>query len=128
MGIFFIPLKFSSKLLSKTTNTKYFHVNKSYSSLVSRAFSREMLKRGIAVVVVGFPATPIIESRTRFCLSAGHTPEMLEKVNLILIPIITTCFIRCWISTCFCCLCLGLFGGQRVSSICLLKFHRIYLL
>lgn len=44
------------------------------------AFSREMLKRGIAVVVVGFPATPIIESRTRFCLSAGHTPEMLEKV------------------------------------------------
>merc|ERR1712002_198934 len=44
------------------------------------AFSREMLKRGIAVVVVGFPATSIIESRTRFCLSAGHTPEMLEKV------------------------------------------------
>jgi serine palmitoyltransferase len=44
------------------------------------AFSREMLKRGIAVVVVGFPATPIIESRTRFCLSAGHTPEMLDKV------------------------------------------------
>lgn len=44
------------------------------------AFSREMLARGIAVVVVGFPATPIIESRSRFCLSAAHTPEMLEKV------------------------------------------------
>ncbi|XP_057315311.1 serine palmitoyltransferase 2-like [Hydractinia symbiolongicarpus] len=44
------------------------------------AFSREMLARGIAVVVVGFPATPIIESRTRFCLSAAHTPEMLDKV------------------------------------------------
>lgn len=44
------------------------------------AFSREMLARGIAVVVVGFPATSIIESRTRFCLSASHTPEMLEKV------------------------------------------------
>jgi len=44
------------------------------------AFSREMLKRGIAVVVVGFPATSIIESRTRFCLSAGHTSEMLKKV------------------------------------------------
>ncbi|XP_065661031.1 serine palmitoyltransferase 2 isoform X2 [Hydra vulgaris] len=48
------------------------------------AFSREMLKRGIAVVVVGFPATPIIESRSRFCLSAAHTPEMLNKVLLAL--------------------------------------------
>jgi len=44
------------------------------------AFSREMLKRGIAVVVVGFPATPIIESRSRFCLSAAHTRVMLDKV------------------------------------------------
>jgi len=44
------------------------------------AFSREMLARDIAVVVVGFPATPIIESRSRFCLSAAHTPQMLEKV------------------------------------------------
>ncbi|KAJ3215663.1 serine palmitoyltransferase component [Clydaea vesicula] len=39
------------------------------------AFSREMLKRGIAVVVVGYPATPIITSRVRFCLSAAHTME-----------------------------------------------------
>eukprot|EP00794_Sanderia_malayensis_P020494 gene20494-22510_t len=44
------------------------------------AFSREMLKRDIAVVVVGFPATPIIESRTRICLSAAHTREMVDKV------------------------------------------------
>ncbi|KAL8169111.1 UNVERIFIED_CONTAM: Serine palmitoyltransferase 2 [Gekko kuhli] len=42
------------------------------------AFGREMLKRHIAVVVVGFPATPIIESRARVCLSAAHTKEMLE--------------------------------------------------
>ncbi|KAI8915517.1 pyridoxal phosphate-dependent transferase [Powellomyces hirtus] len=41
------------------------------------AFSREMLKRGIAVVVVGYPATPIITSRVRFCLSAAHTIEDL---------------------------------------------------
>ena len=41
-----------------------------------------MLKRNVAVVVVGFPATPIIESRSRFCLSAGHTSEMLDKVYL----------------------------------------------
>lgn len=42
------------------------------------AFSREMLKRGIAVVVVSYPATPIITSRVRFCISASHTIEDLE--------------------------------------------------
>lgn len=42
------------------------------------AFSREMLKRGIAVVVVGYPATPIITSRVRFCLSAAHTMEDMK--------------------------------------------------
>ncbi|XP_052009826.1 serine palmitoyltransferase 2-like isoform X2 [Xyrauchen texanus] len=44
------------------------------------AFSREMLKRNIGVVVVGFPATPIIESRARFCISAAHSKEMLDSV------------------------------------------------
>lgn len=43
------------------------------------AFSRECLKRGLAVVVVGFPATPVILSRARFCISAGHTREDLVK-------------------------------------------------
>ncbi|XP_063804278.1 serine palmitoyltransferase 2 [Pseudophryne corroboree] len=43
------------------------------------AFGREMLKRNIGVVVVGFPATPIIESRARFCVSAAHTKEMLDQ-------------------------------------------------
>ena len=33
-----------------------------------RQFSREMLKRGIAVVVVGYPATPIITSRVRYII------------------------------------------------------------
>ncbi len=42
------------------------------------AFSREMLKRGVAVVVVGYPATPIITSRVRFCISAAHTLPDLE--------------------------------------------------
>uniref|UniRef100_A0AAY5EZC5 serine C-palmitoyltransferase n=1 Tax=Electrophorus electricus TaxID=8005 RepID=A0AAY5EZC5_ELEEL len=42
------------------------------------AFVREMLKRNIGVVVVGFPATPIIESRARFCISAAHTKETLD--------------------------------------------------
>uniref|UniRef100_A0A8C2DLB0 serine C-palmitoyltransferase n=1 Tax=Cyprinus carpio TaxID=7962 RepID=A0A8C2DLB0_CYPCA len=44
------------------------------------AFSRAMLKRKIGVVVVGFPATPIAEARARFCVSAAHTREMLDKV------------------------------------------------
>ncbi|KAK7907111.1 hypothetical protein WMY93_015723 [Mugilogobius chulae] len=42
------------------------------------AFGREMVKRNIGTVVVGFPATPIIESRARFCVSAAHTREMLD--------------------------------------------------
>lgn len=42
------------------------------------AFSRECLKRGLAIVVVGFPATSVVLSRARFCLSASHTREDLE--------------------------------------------------
>lgn len=42
------------------------------------AFSRECLKRGLAIVVVGFPATSVILSRARFCISAGHTRADLE--------------------------------------------------
>uniref|UniRef100_A0A8C6VYZ1 serine C-palmitoyltransferase n=1 Tax=Nothobranchius furzeri TaxID=105023 RepID=A0A8C6VYZ1_NOTFU len=45
------------------------------------AFGREMLKRNIGVVVVGFPATPIIESRARFCISAAHSKDMLDRVS-----------------------------------------------
>lgn len=46
-----------------------------------RAFGREMLKRNIGVVVVGFPATTIIESRARFCISAAHSKDMLDRVS-----------------------------------------------
>eukprot|EP01041_Mallomonas_annulata_P009476 gene9476-19684_t len=42
------------------------------------AFSRECLKRGLAVVVVGFPATSVVLSRARFCISAAHTREELD--------------------------------------------------
>eukprot|EP00475_Leptophrys_vorax_P045658 TRINITY_DN9563_c0_g1_i1.p1 TRINITY_DN9563_c0_g1~~TRINITY_DN9563_c0_g1_i1.p1 ORF type:complete len:501 (-),score=113.30 TRINITY_DN9563_c0_g1_i1:66-1499(-) len=42
------------------------------------AFSREALKRNLAVVVVGFPATPLLLGRVRFCISAGHTKEQLR--------------------------------------------------
>ena len=33
----------------------------------------------LAVVVVGFPATPLLLCRTRFCVSAGHTREDLDS-------------------------------------------------
>ena len=56
-----------------------------YNPTKIAAFSRECYKRGLAVVVVGFPATPLVTSRARFCISAGHTREdldfALEKIN-----------------------------------------------
>lgn len=42
---------------------------------------REMRKSGVAIVAVGFPATPLVESRIRFCLSSAHTKEMLDHVS-----------------------------------------------
>jgi len=50
-----------------------------YNPTKIAAFSRECLKRGLAVVVVGFPAVPILMSRARFCISAGHTRKELDK-------------------------------------------------
>lgn len=48
------------------------------------AFSRECLKRGVAIVVVGFPATSVILSRARFCISASHTHEdLVQAVKVI---------------------------------------------
>merc|ERR1711974_267447 len=42
------------------------------------AVSRTMLKHGVAVVGVGYPATPLLLARARFCISAGHTRETLD--------------------------------------------------
>jgi serine palmitoyltransferase len=44
------------------------------------AFSHEMLRRNISVVVVGYPATPLISSRARFCVSAAHNKEDLDRL------------------------------------------------
>jgi len=48
------------------------------------AFSRECLARGLAVVVVGFPATPLVYSRSRFCISASHNRRELENALKII--------------------------------------------
>lgn len=47
-------------------------------SFYCRAVVRTLTKRNIAVVGVGFPATPIMAGRIRFCLSASHTKEELD--------------------------------------------------
>lgn len=46
-----------------------------------RYFSRYCLEHGIGVTVAAFPAVPLEKSRIRFCLSASHTKEMLDKVH-----------------------------------------------
>ncbi|KAE8021271.1 hypothetical protein FH972_007178 [Carpinus fangiana] len=43
------------------------------------AFSRECLKQNVAVVMVSFPATPLLLARARICISASHTKEDLVK-------------------------------------------------
>ncbi|TPX30238.1 hypothetical protein SmJEL517_g06155 [Synchytrium microbalum] len=48
------------------------------SKLVS--ISRELTARGIAVVIVGYPATPLAEGRIRLCVSAAHTHDDCERL------------------------------------------------
>ena len=42
------------------------------------AMSRMCFDRGVALVVVGFPATPLLLARARVCISASHSREDLE--------------------------------------------------
>lgn len=42
-------------------------------------FSRLALDMGLSVVVVGYPATPVILSRVRLCLSASHTKRDMKR-------------------------------------------------
>ncbi|TVY75848.1 Serine palmitoyltransferase [Lachnellula suecica] len=44
------------------------------------AFSREMLARGISIVLAGYPATPLLTARVRFCVSAAHNKEDMDRV------------------------------------------------
>ncbi len=43
-------------------------------------FSRKCLEHDIAIVVVGYPATPFLKSRARFCISSEHTRKQLDYV------------------------------------------------
>lgn len=50
-------------------------------------FSRKCMELGIAVVVVGYPAVPVLSERVRFCMSAAHTLDQLEDVAVQLAAI-----------------------------------------
>ncbi|PYH97220.1 serine palmitoyltransferase [Aspergillus ellipticus CBS 707.79] len=51
-----------------------------YNPAKMPAFSREMLRRKISVVVVTYPATPLELSRVRLCISAAHTKDDLDRI------------------------------------------------
>lgn len=57
-------------------------------------FSRHCLKKGLGVVVVGFPATDIVGSRIRFCISASHSRKDLEKALEIIEDVGTFCMLK----------------------------------
>ncbi|KAH8854646.1 Serine palmitoyltransferase 2 [Schistosoma japonicum] len=48
------------------------------------AFSRRCLELGLGTVVVGFPATTLLLSRVRFCISSSHTRELLDRALSII--------------------------------------------
>ena len=50
-------------------------------------FSRECLRRGLAVVAVGYPATPLLGLRVRLCISAGFSDADVESATTKMIEI-----------------------------------------
>lgn len=61
-----------------------------FSVTFCRAVVRTLTSKNIAVVGVGFPATPIMEGRIRFCLSAAHTKEQLDYALAVIDDISNT--------------------------------------
>jgi len=58
------------------------------------AFSRRCLDLGLAMVVVGFPATALLLTRARVCISASHTREDLDYALKVINHVGTICMIR----------------------------------
>ena len=48
------------------------------------AVGRESLKHDIALIGVGYPATPISKARARICLSSDHTKEEIDEILKVL--------------------------------------------
>lgn len=51
-----------------------------YSATIVVEIIRAAMKKKVALVGAGFPATPLLEARVRFCVSSAHTREMLDRV------------------------------------------------
>eukprot|EP01084_Bolivina_argentea_P113313 201979_1 len=47
-------------------------------------FGRAAIDAGVASVVVGHPATPVLLSRARFCVSSAHTAQDIDDALLSL--------------------------------------------
>lgn len=58
------------------------------------AMSRECLARGLAMVVVGFPATPLLTARARVCVSAAHTRADLDYALDVIDEVARLCLLR----------------------------------
>ncbi|KAL3137882.1 hypothetical protein ABBQ38_005134 [Trebouxia sp. C0009 RCD-2024] len=56
--------------------------------------SRLLFERGIAMVVVGFPATPLLSARARVCISASHSREDLDWALQVLDEVSSVCLIK----------------------------------
>ncbi|TYZ63620.1 hypothetical protein PybrP1_011868 [[Pythium] brassicae (nom. inval.)] len=57
-------------------------------------FSRLCLQRNLAVVCVGFPATPLLLARARFCVSAAHTRADIDAAVEVIKEVSDHCNIR----------------------------------
>lgn len=47
--------------------------------LFSRAVIRLAYQKGLGFIGAGYPATSLTTGRVRFCISAGHSLEMLNR-------------------------------------------------
>ena len=74
--------------------------------------SRLLFERGIAMVVVGFPATPLLSARARICISASHSREDLDWALQVTPPLLPSCPAKylCWVAAQF-----GLFSVHQHS-------------
>jgi len=80
--------RYLSRGLAKLGFITYGHIDSPIVPLLlfnpgkMRAFHRMMLARKtpIVVVVVTYPATPLVTTRVRFCVSAAHTKDDIDTV------------------------------------------------
>ncbi len=62
-----------------------------FSPVKVHELSMNLYYKKIATVGVGFPATNMTEERIRFCISSGHTKQMIDRVIEVLAEELTNC-------------------------------------